>query len=107
MMRNRPPEHLATLLSDLGLEDQVVVFRLRNTPALDATGLGALEDVTNAIRKTGRHVLVCGTRSQPLAVIRRAGFDQRLGKENVCHSVSQALERAAALHAQAPGRPSA
>ena len=28
LIRNRPPEHLAELLSDLGIEDQVVVFRL-------------------------------------------------------------------------------
>ena len=28
MIRNRPPEHLAQLLGDLTIEDQVVVFRL-------------------------------------------------------------------------------
>jgi magnesium transporter len=28
LMRNRPPDHLATLLGDLTVEDQVVVFRL-------------------------------------------------------------------------------
>ena len=28
LIRNRPPEHLASLLGDLGIEDQVVVFRL-------------------------------------------------------------------------------
>jgi magnesium transporter len=37
MMRNRPPEHLAALLNDLTVEDQVVVFRL--LPRKDAAAV--------------------------------------------------------------------
>jgi SulP family sulfate permease len=87
--------HVVDRLKDL---PETVIFRLRNMPALDATGLGALEETVAAIRRSGRHVLVCGARSQPLAVIRRAGFDAKLGTANVCANVSAALQRAAELH---------
>jgi SulP family sulfate permease len=51
-------------------------------------------------------VLVCGARSQPLAVIRRSGFDERLGKENLCANVQAALDRARQVHASAgPAHP--
>ena len=81
---------------------QVVIFRLRNMPAIDATGLRALEDVTDAIRATGRHVLVCGARSQPHAVMARAGFIAHLGEANVCANVATALTRATELHTPPP-----
>lgn len=93
--------HVVDRMKDL---PETVVFRLRNMPALDATGLGALEETAAAIRASGRHVIFCGARSQPLAVMRRAGLDQRLGTANFCPNVSTALARAADLH-RSPAAP--
>jgi SulP family sulfate permease len=77
---------------------EIVIFRLRNMPAIDATGIRALEDATATLRSSGRQVLFCGARSQPLAVMRRSGFLDHVGADNVLPNVSAALERAEALH---------
>jgi SulP family sulfate permease len=77
---------------------EIVIFRLRNMPAIDATGIRALEDATSTLRSSGRQVLFCGARSQPLAVMRRSGFLDHVGADNVLPNVSAALERAEALH---------
>ena len=72
----------------------VVVFRLRNMTAIDATGLRALEDAAAALRQTGRAAVFCGARPQPRAVLEQAGFAAVVGEENVCANVSTALKRA-------------
>jgi sulfate permease, SulP family len=72
----------------------VVIFRLRNMTAIDATGLRALEDVTRRLHASGRAAIFCGTRDQPLAVMERAGFTDIVGKENICASIDAALARA-------------
>jgi sulfate permease, SulP family len=76
----------------------IVIFRLRNMTALDATGLRAMEDLTIRLRESGRSAIFCGARDQPQAVMEQAGFIETVGKENVCPNVDAALTRARLLH---------
>jgi SulP family sulfate permease len=78
----------------------IVIFRLRNMTAVDATGLKALEDAASELRKSGRIAIFCGARPQPAAVMRNAGFDRHVGPANVCPNIAVALQRAAAAHAE-------
>jgi SulP family sulfate permease len=76
----------------------IVVFRLRNMTALDATGLRALEDITHRLRQSGRTAIFCGAREQPRAVMDQAGFNDIAGRENVCPNVDAALTRARVVY---------
>jgi SulP family sulfate permease len=87
-------DQLDTVLDDIHNLPPVVVFRLRNMTAIDATGLRALEDVTRRLRASGRVAIFCGTRDQPLAVMERAGFASVAGRENLCDNIDAALTRA-------------
>lgn len=40
----------------------VVILRLRNTTAIDGTGLLALEQLANKIHSSGRNLILCGAR---------------------------------------------
>ncbi|ABF39228.1 sulphate transporter [Candidatus Koribacter versatilis Ellin345] len=75
----------------------VVIVRLRNMTAIDATGIQALETAIEAIRRTGRKVLLCGARRQPKELIEQSGLGAHVGEENMLNSISDALERAKAL----------
>ena len=75
----------------------VVILRLRNMTAIDATGLHALESISDRLRKTGRHVILCGARSQPRRMMARAEFKEHFGEKNICKHVSEALRRAREL----------
>ena len=72
---------------------RVVVLRLRNMTAIDATGLSAIEELADALRT----MILCGAPSQPMAALRKAEFHRRLGDANICESVQGALDRAAAV----------
>ena len=72
----------------------VVIFRLRNMTAVDATGLRALEDIALRLRDSGRAAIFCGAREQPKAVMVQAGFAAIVGADNVCPNIDAALARA-------------
>ena len=72
----------------------IVILRLRNMTAIDATGIAALEDLADQLQKSGRSMLLCGARPQPEALMREAGFDRHVGAENICENITEALKRA-------------
>jgi SulP family sulfate permease len=76
----------------------IVIVRLRNMTAIDATGMRALEDLAEQLHASGRTLILCGARQQPADLMRAAGFDQHVGVENFCPHVQAALERAIRLH---------
>ncbi len=72
----------------------VVMLRLRNMTAVDGTGLGAIEELAEDLRHHGKTLVICGAPSQPAGAMRKAEFHERLGDENICASVQDALDRA-------------
>jgi sulfate permease, SulP family len=72
----------------------VVIVRLRNMTAIDATGLLAMEDLADKLAATGRILILCGARAQPAKLMRQAEFERHLGKGNICPDVDSALTRA-------------
>ena len=80
-------EHLHTL-------PPVVILRLRNMTALDATGLFALEEAAKALHASKRTLILCGAREQPSQLIHQAEFAEVIGEENICDNVQEALGRA-------------
>lgn len=77
----------------------IVILKLRHVTAIDATGLRALEDLADRLRKSGRDLIVCGAQPQPSALMASADFHHHVGAANVCPNTSAALARAAELHA--------
>jgi SulP family sulfate permease len=76
----------------------IVVLRLRNMTAIDATGLQALEELADAVHASGRGLILCGAREQPARLMHQAEFEEHVGAGNICPSIAAALERAKALH---------
>ena len=78
----------------------IVILRLRNMTALDATGLREFEELARALHVSGRTLLLCGARSQPAKLIARADFHLHIGDANICENVTAALARAREIHSQ-------
>jgi SulP family sulfate permease len=91
-------EKLADATEDLSRFGQIVILRVRNMTAIDATGLYALEKFAERLHKTGRSVLVCGARRQPRQMLDRADFVSHIGQENILPHIAAALDRARVLH---------
>ena len=76
----------------------IVVMRLRNMTAIDATGLQAIENLAEKLHGSGRTLLLCGAREQPARLMHQAGFEAHVGRENIVEHVQAALDRARVLH---------
>jgi len=91
-------DKFADILSRLDSMPPIIILRLRNMTAIDATGLGAIRDLADQLHARGRSLLLCGAREQPAALMKQAEFERHVGAENICGSISEALDRAAEVH---------
>src|SRR6266436_2056067 len=87
-------DKLSVITENLHRLPPVVILRLRNMTALDATGLFALEEIAKQLHATKRTLILCGAREQPSRLIRQAGLAHLIGPENICENVQEALRRA-------------
>ena len=91
-------ERLIDETADLGAFAPIVMLRLRHMTAIDATGLHALEQLSDRCKKSGRTLLLCGARGQPAVMLERADVVEQIGPENILPSAEAALDRAREIH---------
>jgi sulfate permease, SulP family len=72
----------------------VVILRLRNMTAIDATGIHSIETFARRLHETGRTLLLCGAMEQPSKLLKGARFLDRVGRENIMPNIQTALNRA-------------
>ena len=96
-------EKLAEETANLNKFPAVVIVRLRHMTALDATGVHALEVLAKRLRQSGRTMLICGARSQPAELLKKADMTKEIGRENILPHVGAALQRAREIDADFGG----
>lgn len=89
--------------ADLTRFAPVVILRLRNMTAIDATGLHALEVLCDRLKKAGKTLLLCGARDQPAKLLERSEFVAHIGENNILPHVEAALHRAKEIVADFDG----
>jgi sulfate permease, SulP family len=87
-------DKITAITQDMHKLPPVVIIRLRNMTAIDATGLYALEEIAKQLHDSGRTLILCGAREQPAQLIHQAEFEDVVGRENICANVDLALRRA-------------
>jgi SulP family sulfate permease len=90
-------EKISEITDGLSEQPPIVIVRLRNMTALDATGLLALQDLAERLHESGRTMILCGAREQPRKLMAQARFESVVGRENICDNVLVALDRARAI----------
>lgn len=74
-----------------------VVLRMRGVPALDATALGSLQEIYKKMQKYNVTLILSHVNQQPMSVLQKAGFVEKVGAENICANIDAALERASEI----------
>ena len=87
-------DKLESALKRLHQEPDVLILRMRKVLAMDATGLNTLESLYERLRIRNQHMVLSGPHSQPMFMMAKAGFVDRLGEENFCANIDLALARA-------------
>ena len=72
-----------------------LVIRMHMVNALDVTALNALEALYDECAKKGVRVIFSYVNEQPMHVMEHAGFVEKVGRENFCDHIQQAIALAA------------
>ncbi len=80
------------VLGDTSID--VLCIRMRNVPAIDATGIETLAKIVEKCEKKHISVVFSHVNEQPMRAMEKAGFVERIGRENFCDHIDSALERA-------------
>lgn len=72
-----------------------LVIRMHMVNALDVTALNALEALYDECAKKGVRVIFSHVNEQPMHVMEHAGFVEKVGRENFCDHIQQAIALAA------------
>ena len=75
-------------------DTDVLVIRMRNVPAVDASGVAALTDVVERCGKKNINVVFSHVNEQPMHAMQKAGLTETVGSENFCDHIDTALLRA-------------
>ena len=82
----------------LGIEtDEKVnclILRMRSVGTIDATALHNLEILLEDCKKKNIQMVMSHVNEQPMKVMTKAGFVEKVGKENFCVNIDAALKRA-------------
>jgi SulP family sulfate permease len=86
-------EKMEDALEGAGKLPRVLILRMNLVPAMDATALNALENVHERLVAAGGTLVLSGAHRQPLAMMMKAGFIDRLGRANIRANFDEALVR--------------
>ena len=85
------------VMNDVGKHPAVRIIRMRKVPFIDSTGVHNLTNLCKKCLKKDVHIVLSGVNDKVLDVLTKAGFDELIGKENICSHITIALERARVL----------
>ncbi len=71
-----------------------LVLRMRSVSALDATAMHNFEQLYNDCKKKNIHLIFSHVNEQPMNVMQKSGFVEKIGNENFCAHIDEALKRA-------------
>ncbi|QAR34121.1 sulfate permease [Geovibrio thiophilus] len=87
-------DRLAGMLAYLQKSPKVFILRMRKVPAIDATGIHALEEFHHKCMNHNVPLVLSGVQEQPHKALRKFGFLNEIGEKNVTDHISKALIRA-------------
>ncbi len=82
------------IMGRYGHRPKVRIIRMRKVPFIDSTGLHNLENMCLMSQKEGITIVLSGVNEKVEKVLKRNGFPELLGEENICNHIDLALSRA-------------
>ena len=88
------------VMNDMGSIPSVRIIRMRKVPFIDSTGVHNLMNLCEKCLQKEVHIVLSGVNPKVMKVLTKAGFDELIGKDNICSHITIALDRAREIAAQ-------
>lgn len=76
---------------------EIRIIRMRKVPFMDSTGLHNLDSLYRISKKEKIRLILSGVNEKVRALLDKSGFADKVGAENICGNINEALERAGKL----------
>jgi sulfate permease, SulP family len=87
-------DSLQNVLTNMELPPKVFILRMRKVPAVDASGLHALNEFYDRCQRTGTVLLLSGVKDRLAEEFKSFGVEKTIGKHNIFPNIDAALLRA-------------
>lgn len=89
----------AGIIGQIAVKDHAkcLILRMNSVPALDSTALNALTELYDKCTQKKITIILSHVNQQPMNVMEKAGFAQKIGMENICDNIDAAIARAEQL----------
>ena len=78
---------------------EIRIIRMRKVPFMDSTGLHNLESLYRLSKKEGIQLVLSGVNDKIKKMLERSGLEEKIGKENICSNINEALNRTNSIRA--------
>ena len=73
---------------------KIMILRMRNVQAIDATGLNLLSEIIRDNKKDNIHLILSGVHAQPLFALTQYNLIEEIGEENIFGNIDDSLDKA-------------
>ncbi len=84
---------VADVLAKISTKDftKCLIIRMRSVPAIDVTAMNAMEELYSKCSDKGIKVIFSHVNAQPMRVMDKAGFIEKVGRQNFCDHIDSAI----------------
>lgn len=86
-----------SIMQRLGDKPKVRIIRMRKVPFMDSTGLHNLESLVRLSQEEHIRIILSGVNPNVRKMLLNGGLDNKIGIENICSNINEALARSSAL----------
>ncbi|MGM9797103.1 MAG: SulP family inorganic anion transporter [Parabacteroides sp.] len=83
-----------SVMKNMGDKPKIRIIRMRKVSFIDSTGLHNLESLWRLSKAENIHMILSGVNEQVHGVLTKSGFDQKIGAENICSNINEAVAKA-------------
>lgn len=82
------------IMKNVGDKPKVRIIRMRKVPFMDSTGLHNLESLLRLSEAEHIYMILSGVNENVRNLLIKSGFDQKIGSQNICSNINEALQKA-------------
>ena len=82
------------IMHNMGDKPKIRIIRMRKVPFMDSTGLHNLENLFRLSQAEHIHMILSGVNEHVRRVLVKSGFDKKIGTENICSNINEAVAKA-------------
>ncbi len=86
----------ADKILSIGVDEKMncLILRMRSVGTIDATAIHNFEQIFEKCKEMNVTLIFSHVNEQPMSVMKKAGFVEKVGTENFCHHIDDAIKRA-------------